>query len=89
MSRGLASLPGAFTWRGRRYGIVECLAHVKESSREGGSAAGELYLRRQMFTVKLDSGEVARIYVQRHARPGVSQRAAKQRWFIYSIRGGA
>ena len=89
MAQGLASPPGAFTWRDRRYEIVECLEHTKESTREGGRATGELYLRRQRFVVKLDSGQVATIYVERQARPGRSPRAAKNRWFLYEIEPGS
>jgi hypothetical protein len=88
MRSGLASLPAAFTWRGRRYGIVECLSHQKVSSREGGRAQGELYLRRQEFEVRLDSGEVARLYVERHARRGISRENAKKRWFLFTIVSG-
>ena len=83
MARGLASLPDAFTWRGRRYVVVECLEHVKQTSPEGGS--GERYLRRQAFTVRLDTGQQATIYVERQSRRGASGRAARQRWFLYTI----
>ena len=85
MISGLASLPRAFTWRGRRYQVVECLEHAKESAPERGVADGERYLRRQVFTVRLDSGEVARLYVQRQPPRGASRQAAKKRWFLYSI----
>jgi hypothetical protein len=88
IGQGLASLPAAFTWRGRRYAIVECLEHVKQSSPEGHKAGGERYLRRQQFVVKLDSGQTATIYFQRQARPSARGRAAKQRWFLYTITGG-
>lgn len=85
MRTGLAALPQAFVWRGRHYQVVECLAHRKVSSREGGRALGELYLRRQEFVVRLDTDQIARLYVERHARPGVSREIAKKRWFLYSI----
>ncbi len=85
MAQGLASLPGAFTWRDQRYEIVECLEHVKQTSTEGGSAVGDRYLRRQQFTVRLDTGQIARIYLQRQARAGSSRTSAKNRWFLYSI----
>ena len=85
MARGLAALPGAFTWRGRRYEVVECLDHFKETSNEGGSAQGERYLRRQVFHVRLDTGEMAKLYVQRQPPAGASRRAAKRRWYLYSI----
>lgn len=85
MARGLAALPGAFTWRGRRYEVVECLDHFKESSPEGGKAGGERYLRRQVFIVRLDTGQRAKLYVQRQAPRGASGRVSKRRWFLYSI----
>lgn len=85
MSEGLASLPAGFTWRGRRYEILECLEHHKQSSPEGGVAGRERYLRRQVFRVRLDSGQSATLYVLRHAPAGVSREAAKKRWFLYSI----
>lgn len=85
MSRGLAGLPRAFAWRGRRYEIVECLEHEKRSGPMVGMLAGERYLRRQVFRVRLDSGQVATLYVERSARPGGSREAAKRRWYMYTI----
>lgn len=85
MAQGLASLPAAFTWRNRRYQILECLAHVKQSTPEGGVPGNERYLRRQEFHVRLDSGQAAIIYVQRQPSRGSSPRAARQRWFLYMI----
>lgn len=87
MVQGLAGLPGAFTWRNRRYEILECLEHTKRSSAEGGVPGHEMYLRRQEFKVRLDSGEIAVIYVLRHAPAGATRAAAKKRWFLYSISG--
>ena len=87
MTAGLASLPAAFTWRGRRYEIVECLRHVKRSAAEGHRAGGERYLRRQEFLVRLDSGQTATIYVQRQAGRGARGRSARRRWFLYTISG--
>ncbi len=89
MARGLAALPGAFTWRGRRYKVVECLDHFKESAPEGGKAGGERYLRRQVFIVRLDTGQQAKLYVQRQAPRGASGRVSKQRWYLYSILSNA
>jgi len=82
MAMGLASLPGAFVWRKRRYRILECLQHDKQSAPEPG---GELYLRRQVFSVRLDTGQRATIYVQRQPPRGASPAAARRRWFLYSI----
>ena len=85
MARGLAALPGAFTWRGRRYEVVECLDHFKETSTEGIRAQGDRYLRRQVFIVRLDTGQRAQLYVQRQPPAGATRLAAKRRWYIYSI----
>ena len=87
MARGLASMPMAFTWRGTRYVIAECLAERKVTAPEGHRAGNEVYLRRQEFTVLLDTGQTAVIYFERQARPGRSRGAAKQRWFLYTIEG--
>lgn len=88
MSQGLASLPAGFTWRGRRYRITDCLSHTKQSANEGHTAEGERYLRRQTFQVKLDTGQTATIYFQRQAPRGAGVKAAKRRWFLYSISSG-
>ncbi len=87
MTRGLAALPGAFTWRNRRYEIIECLSHEKQTEAEGHVAGHERYLRRQVFVVQLHTGQTATLYIQRQAPRGATPRAARQRWFLYSIQG--
>ncbi len=72
MARGLAALPAAFTWRNRRYEIVECLEHEKQSAPEGGREGAQRYLRRQVFVVRLDTGQRATLYIQRQAPRGSS-----------------
>lgn len=85
MSAGLASLPPAFAWRGRRYTIIECLEHVKLTSREGGFARGDRYLRRQRFTVRLDSGPTAVLDFHRHVQSRHGAPGNKRRWVLYTI----
>ncbi len=85
MASGLAGLPAAFTWRNRRYEIDECLYHGKVSAPEGGVRGRERYLRRQVFVVRLKTGETATLYMERQPRRGASARAARRRWFLYSI----
>ena len=85
MTRGLASLPAAFTWRNRRYRIIECLLHDKRSAPEGGVEGRERHLRRQEFVVRLDTGQRATLYFERQARRGASPRSARRRWFLHSI----
>ena len=88
MTRGLAALPGAFRWRGRRYRVIECLEHEKVSAAEGHRPGAERYLRRQQFVVRLDTGQTATIYVTRQPAAGARGAAARQRWFLYTITGG-
>jgi hypothetical protein len=88
MASGLASLPAAFIWRNRRYEIIECLNQAKVSAPEGGVEGHERYLRRQVFSVRLHTGQAATLYMERHARRGASRQAARRRWFLYSIEPG-
>jgi hypothetical protein len=85
MTMGLASLPRAFTWRGRRYEIVECLDETKQSAPEGHVPGAERYLRRQVFDVRLDSGQRATLYVERQPRAPTRSPGARRRWFLYTI----
>jgi hypothetical protein len=89
MAAGLGSLPAAFTWRNRRYEIIECFDQAKVSAPEGGVEGHERYLRRQVFSVRLHTGQAATLYLERHARRGASRRAARRRWFLYSIEAAA
>ena len=83
---GLAALPGAFTWRARRYEIVELIRREKVSVAE--SFSGERYLHRERFTVRLDSGEIAVIDFDRRPRGRPGSSASKKRWWLYTIGEG-
>jgi hypothetical protein len=85
LTSGLAGLPAGFTWRGRRYVIEECLEHRKVTAPEGHREGNERYLRRQEFVVRLDTGQTAVLYIERQASRGASAKAARQRWFLYTI----
>lgn len=85
MAKGEPGLPGAFTWRGRRYQVQAELLAWKESSREGSSAQGELYLRRHCFRIQVDDGSTWTIYCLRQTPKSGS---AKRRWFLYTIDSG-
>lgn len=80
MVQGLAGVPGGFTWRGEHFAIVELIEHSKISTREGHTASGELYLRREQFTVRLDTDQIATLYIERQPRG-----ASRQRWFLYTL----
>jgi len=82
MSRGLAALPRAFTWRGERYEVVACLDHQKVSN---PTAGGQVYLRRQEFTVQLNTGQHAVLYVVRSPTSAAAAKPGAPRWFVYAI----
>ena len=82
MGRGEPGLPRRFDWRGQSYEIVEVLKAWKDSSREGGRAGGELYLRRHYYELKMADGSIWTVYFVRQPPAGGS---ARQRWFLYSM----
>jgi len=83
-ARGLAALPAAFTWRGRRYCIAKLIERNKVSRPEMHTR-GESYLTRETFRVRLDDGRTATLYFERQTRRGASGRAARRRWYLYTI----
>jgi hypothetical protein len=78
MSRGEPGLPGAFTWRGRRFQVAQVLSSWKTSTRE----RGELYLRRHWHEVLVASGERMTVYCERQAR---NRARPKARWWLYKV----
>ena len=81
MTRGEPGLPDGFCWRDVWLDVVETLAAWKESSREGGRAGGELYLRRHYYRLRMSDGAVWTVYFTRQPpRSG----NARQRWFLYT-----
>ncbi len=85
MARGEPGLPGGFVWRGCEYRIVERLAVWKESSREGSSAGGDLYLRRHCYRLKMSDGTEWNVYFVRQSPKSGN---ARVRWFLYTIDTG-
>jgi hypothetical protein len=82
MAAGLPGLPRAFTWRGARYEIQDCLEAWKQSEPEGGRAGGERYLRRHYFRLHMSDETVWTVYFLRSTpRSGTPTR----RWFLYRI----
>jgi hypothetical protein len=81
MGRGEPGLPSGFTWRGNSVTIVERLETWKHSSREGGGA-GDLYLRRHYYKLRMSDGSIWTVYfVRQTPRTG----SPKNRWFLYTI----
>jgi hypothetical protein len=82
MARGEPGLPRGFTWRDAEYVIAERVSQWKQSSREGSSAQGQLYLRRHYYQLRMSDGKVWTVYCTRQTPAGSS---SKQRWFLYEI----
>ena len=81
MGRGEPGLPTGFTWRGKSAEVLERISAWKESSREGGGA-GDLYLRRHCYSLRMSDGSIWTVYfVRQTPRSG----NPKNRWFLYTI----
>lgn len=82
MGRGEPGLPAGFVWRGDSFQVVGRLSHWKHSSREGSSAAGDLYLRRHYYKLNMSDESIWTVYfVRQTPRSG----NPKQRWFVYTM----
>ena len=79
MARGEPGLPGAFTWRGRRYVVARLVAGWKKS----GTDRGEVYLRRHYYDVETTTGERMTLYCERQAK---NRKRLKARWWLYTLR---
>jgi hypothetical protein len=92
MARGEPGLPARFTWRGREYRVAAVLSKWKTSGpcKTGG---GEQYLRRHWYKLAAEPCEprpeadavTLTVYCERQAR---GARAAKARWFVYTVGPG-
>lgn len=81
MGRGEPGLPEGFVWRGESLDVVEEISAWKQSSREGG-AAGDLYLRRHYYRLRMSDDSVWTVYfVRQTPRSG----NPKARWFLYTV----
>ena len=84
MGRGEPGLPTGFTWRGETCDVVELLETWKHSSREGGRASADLYLRRHYYRLRMSDASTRTVYfVRQAARSG----NPKKRWFLYTVEG--
>jgi len=81
MSRGEPGAPAVFRWRDRDYAVVARVGQWKTSSREGGRATADLYLRRHYYELQMDDGSRWTVYFERQPRRSGSP---KVRWFLYT-----
>ena len=82
MARGEPGVPRGFDWHGQSVEVTEVVRAWKHSSREGGRAGGDLYLRRHYYKLRMDDASVWTVYfVRQTPRSG----NPKKRWFLYTI----
>jgi len=79
MAMGVPGLPGAFVWRGARYGIAACDETWRSLRPEVGG--GELYVRRHYFTLRMEDGSRWVVYCLR--QPSTAG-GGRQRWYLYT-----
>lgn len=80
--RGEPGLPCGFSWRGRTFSVLAELGAWKQSSREGGTARGYLYLRRHYYRLRMSDSSIWTVYFLRQSpRSG----NPKHRWFLYTL----
>ncbi len=80
MTMGKPGLPRTFSWKGRRFSVIEVLEEWKESG-DCHHGSGERYVRKHWFRVRTTEDLEMSIYFERQARSG-----GGSRWRLYSIR---
>ncbi len=82
MGRGEPGLPTGFDWRGVSFDVVDVLRRWKDTSREGGHAVGDLYLRRHYYRLRMSGKRIWTVYfIRQTPRSGDT----KSRWFLYTV----
>lgn len=81
MATGTPGLPLSFSWRGRRFAILEVLEAWKDCG-DCRHGSGERYVRKHWFRVRTTEAQEMRIYFERQGRT-----SGGSRWRLYSIRG--
>ena len=81
MATGKPGLPLSFSWRGKRFSIVEVLEEWKDCG-DCRHGSGERYIRKHWFRVRTTEAQEMRIYFERQGRS-----SGGSRWRLYSIRG--
>ena len=78
MASGEPGIPLRFTWRGDVHEVREVLQRWKSTSREGGRATGESYVRRHWVELRTTTGDRLVIYCERQNR-----KRGQSRWWLY------
>jgi hypothetical protein len=79
---GEPAVPRRFRWRARTLEVREVVRAWKEHEPDRTHGSGHLYLRKHWFEVRTDDGSMMKLYFQRQPASG---RAAKARWWLYSL----
>jgi phosphoribosylglycinamide formyltransferase-1 len=80
MAGGEPGLPEVFYWKGQAIRIVNVVLSWRETGPcDHGSA--EKYIRKHWYEVATDTGQIMKIYFDRHPRPG----KMKVRWWLFTI----
>ena len=80
MAMGKPGLPRKFSWKGRRFSVLEVLEEWKESG-DCRHGSGERYVRKHWFRVRTSEDLEMKIYFERQGRS-----SGGSRWRLYSIR---
>jgi hypothetical protein len=80
MATGKPGLPRTFSWKGRRFSVIEVLEEWKESG-DCRHGSGERYVRKHWFRVSTTEDLEMKIYFERQGRS-----SGGSRWRLYSIR---
>ena len=80
MAVGKPGLPRAFSWKGRRFAVVDVLEEWKGSG-DCRHGSGERYVRKHWFRVTTTEDLEMKIYFERQGRS-----SGGSRWRLYSLR---
>ena len=80
MAMGKPGLPRTFSWRGRKFAVLELVEEWKETG-DCHHGSGERYVRKHWFRVRTTENLEMKIYFERQRRT-----SGGSRWRLYTIR---
>jgi phosphoribosylglycinamide formyltransferase-1 len=80
MAAGKPGLPRTFSWKGRRFSVLQVLEEWKEAG-DCRHGSGERYVRKHWFRVRTTEELEMKIYFERQGRS-----SGGSRWRLYSMR---
>ena len=79
MAMGKPGLPGKFSWKDRRFSVIEVLEEWKEAG-DCRHGSGERYVRKHWFRIRTTENLEMKIYFERQRRS-----SGGSRWRLYSL----